>query len=231
MAVVEGVTASADLEVIGSPILPGGTEAQIRRMINGNLYIADVGRHGLVACSPHWIVPAATVAPVMAAAGLPVEPGSYQVYATGRAKEPKVHVIGGEPPEIMIGRHLDNALAATEPVYHVTHRGLPLVAASWDYTHGEEGWAYVTDMDGAGLRTVYLDWLTGKAVPEDRAEMCKLRVDAGLYRLRTDGDASRPVAVWLEQYLNARYLSHDSKRTVARRSLYVLVPVRFPANG
>lgn len=229
MSITEDVM--TELTPIGAPILPGGTEAQVRRMVLGNLYIADVDGHGRVACSPHWIVPAATVAPMMAAAGLELEPGTYQVFPTGRSKEPKVHLIGAEPPAVLIGRHLDAALAATNPLHHATHRGLPLLAASWDRQHGDDGWAYVLEGDGFGLRSVYLDWLTGKAQPEYRVEACKLRVDEGLYRLRTDGDVTRPVAVWVEQYLNARYLSHESKKTIARRTLYVLMPVRFPANA
>jgi hypothetical protein len=230
-AVCGCVPTGPELAPIGAPILPGGTEAHVRRMILGNLYIADVEGHGLVACSPHWIVPAATVGPMMAAAGLELEPGTYQVFPTGRSKEPKVHRLGSDPPVAMIGRHLDAALAANTPLHHVLHRGLPLLAASWDKEHGERGGSYVLEGDGFGLRSIYLDWLTGKAQPEDRVEVCKLRCDEGLYRLRTDGDVSRPVAVWVEEYLNARYLSHASKRTIARRSLYVLMPVRFPANG
>lgn len=219
-----------ELVPIGAPILPGGTEAHVRRMILGNLYVADVDGHGLVACSPHWIVPAATVAPMMAAAGLELEPGTYQVFPTGRSKEPKVHLLGSTPPVAMIGQHLDAALAAAVPLYHRTHRGLPLLAASWDRQHGDDGWSYVLEEnDGAfGLRSAYLDWLTGKAQPEDRAELCKLRVDEGLYRLRAIGGADKPVAVWVEEYLNARYLSSESKRMVARRTLFVLMPVRFP---
>jgi hypothetical protein len=218
----------SELAQIGAPILPGGTEAHVRRMILGNLYVADVEGHGLVACSPHWIVPAATVAPMMAAAGLELEPGTYQVFPTGRSKEPKVHRLGSEPPVAMIGRHLDAALAAAVPLYHRTHRGLPLLAASWDRQHGDDGWAYVLEENNGafGLRSAYLNWLVGNAQPEDRAEQCKLRVDEGVYRLRAIGGVDKPVAVWVEHYLNARYLSHESKKTVARRTLYVLMPVR-----
>lgn len=91
---------------------------------------------------------------------------------------------------------------------------------------------YVSDVPGYGLAACspdFLDWITGKAQPEDRVELCKLRCDEGVYRLRTDGDVTRPVAVWVEQYLNARYLSSESKRTVARRTLFVLMPVKFPS--
>lgn len=222
------VAAPEKLVPVGAPILPRATEAHVRRMTAGNLYIADIDGHGLVACSPHWIAPAATVGPMMEAAGLAVVPGTYQVFPTGRSKEPKVHQIAGAPPAELIGRHLDAALAATIPLHHATHCGLPLLAGSWDSQHGEEAWGYVLEGDGGGLRSAYLDWLTGKAQPEDRVEMCKLRCDEGVYRLRTDGDVTRPVAIWVEEYLNARYLSHESKRTVARRTLFVLMPVRFP---
>jgi hypothetical protein len=230
MSITEVEAPTTGLTPIGAPILPGGSAAHIRRMVAGNLYIADVEGFGLFACSAHWIVPAATVEPVMLAAGLAVEPGSYQVYSTGRSKEPKVHRLESEPPTAMIGRHVDAALAATEPVYHETHRGLPLIAASWDYTHGEDGWAYVMDMD-AGLRTVYLNWLVGKAVPEHRAADHLHLVDEGVYRVRAIGGADKPVAIWVEQYLNARYLSNGSAKTVARRTCYVLMPVRWPLNG
>lgn len=227
MSIAEEIQ-STELAPIGAPILPGGTEAHVRRMTAGNLYVADIDGHGLVACSPHWIVPGATVVPVMAAAGLELEPGAYQVFPTGRSKEPKVHQIGGEPPVELIQRHLDTALAGTTPLYHATHHGQPLLAASWDRQHGEEGWSYVLDADRFGLRSAYLDWLVGKAQPEDRVETCRLRCDEGVYRVRTAGDVSKPVAVWVEEYLNARYLSHESKRTVVRRTMYVLMPVRFP---
>lgn len=230
MTVLEAPAADA-LVPVGAPILPGGSEAHVRRMILGHLYVAEVESHGLVACSPHWIVPAATVALMMAAAGLDLQPGTYQVFPTGRSKEPKVHRLEQAPPTALIGRHLDAALAATTPLYHATHHGLPLLAASWDKKHGDDGWSYVLDGDGFGLRSAYLDWLTGRAQPEDRVETCKTRCDEGVYRLRTDGDASRPVAIWVEEYLNARYLSHESKRAVARRTPYVLMPVRFPADA
>lgn len=217
------------LAPVGAPILPGGTEAHIRRMVAGNLFVVDVEGHGLLACSPHWIVPAATLTPVMAAAGLELEPGSYQVFHAGRSKEPKVHRLESEPPVAMIGRHMDAAQDATGPVHHMTHHGVPLLAASWDRDHSsKDDWSYVLDA-GFGLGHAYLDWLTGKAIPEARAE--DGRYGEAVYRLRAISDASRPVAVWVEQYLNARYVSMASQRTVARRTCYVLMPVRYPANG
>lgn len=227
---VSGCMPGGGLSPIGSPILPGGTEAHIRKMILGNLYIADVEGHGLLAASPHWIVPAETVAPIMTAAGLELEPGSYTVYPTGRSKEPKVHRLDSSAPAAMIGQLMGAALAATEPVDHRTHRGLPLVAARWDRDGGAEGWAYVLATDGFGLRVPYLNWLVGKAQPELRAENGRLcRVNEGVYRIRAIGDATRPVAIWVEQYLNIRYLSALSEKSVARRTCYVLMPVKFPA--
>lgn len=230
MSITEVKASPTGLTPIGAPILPGGTEAHIRKMVMGNLYIAEADGLGLMACSPHWIVPGATVEPVMLAAGLALEPGSYQVFPTGRSKEPKVHRLEHEPPTAMIRQHVEAALAAAGPVYHETHHGVPLIAASWDYTNGEDGWAYVMDRD-FGLRTVYLDWLTRKAVPEHRAEDRHCRVDEGVYRIRAIGGADKPVAVWVEQYLNARYLSNTSTRTVVRRTCYVLMPIRWPKNG
>lgn len=181
---VSGCMPGGGLSPIGSPILPGGTEAHIRKMILGNLYIADVEGHGLLAASPHWIVPAETVAPIMTAAGLELEPGSYTVYPTGRSKEPKVHRLDSSAPAAMIGQLMGAALAATEPVDQ----------------------------------------------PELRAENGRLcRVNEGVYRIRAIGDATRPVAIWVEQYLNIRYLSAPSEKSVARRTCYVLMPVKFPA--
>lgn len=219
------------LEPIGAPILPGGTEAHIRKMIAGNLYIADVEGHGLLAASPHWIVPAGTVEPIMTAAGLELEPGAYTVYPTGRSKEPKVHRLESDVPVAMIGRHMDAALAATGPIGHRTYRGLPLLAASWDNVHGGEDWSYVTDIDGLGLRQPYLNWLVGKATPEHRADDGRHRIDEGVYRIRAISDATQPVAVWIERYLNIRHISATGTKSVARRTCYVLMPVRFPADG
>lgn len=231
-AVCGCVPGGPELTQVGAPILLGGTEAHIRRMIAGNLYIAQVEGHGLMACSMHWIVPAATVAPVMAAAGLELEPGSYQVFPTGRSKEPKVHRLEHDPPTAAIAQLIDQALGATAPVHHRLYRGLPLIAATWDPNNGGEDWGYVTDVEGLGLRSGYLNWLVGKAQPESRAESGQLcRVDEGVYRIRAISDAAKPVAVWVEHYLNIRYVSATAEKSVARRSCYVLMPVRFPADG
>lgn len=220
------VVADDRLVPVGTPILPGGTEAQIRKMTFGRFYITEVPDYGLAVASPYWIAPAATVAPALAAAGLVLEPGTYESF-TGAPKKgsPKIHRLDTEPPSV--AGHVERALAATTPVYHQLHSGLPVIAGSWDKDRDVGSFAYVLDA-GFGLKLDFLDWLTGKAQPEDRVEMCRLRCDEGVYRLRTDGDASRPVAIWVEEYLNARYLSSESKRTVARRTLFVLMPVRFP---
>lgn len=218
------VPATERLEPIGAPILPGGTEAQIRRMTFGRFYITDIPDYGLAVASPYWIAPAATVAPILAGAGLELKPGTYESF-TGRSTKdrPKIHRLDTEPPSV--AGHVERALSATMPVYHQLHSGLPVIAGSWE--KGDEGQTYVLDA-GFGLKVAFLDWITGSAQPEDRVELCRLRCDEGVYRVRSDGDATKPVAIWVEQYLNARYLSSESKRTVSRRTLFVLMPVRFP---
>lgn len=216
----------AALTIEGAPILPAGTEAQIRRMTFGRFYIADTPDYGLAVASPYWIAPAATVAPVLHAAGLELEPGVYESFDGRSTKDrAKVHRLDSDPPASTMAGHVKEAMAATTPVHHQLHAGLPVIAGSWD--REPESYAYALD-GGLALKVAFLDWLTGKAQPENRAEQATSRCDEGVYRLRSNGDGSRPMAIWVERHLNVRYQSSTSERTVARRTMFVLMPVRFP---
>jgi hypothetical protein len=123
----------AALTIVGAPILPGGTEAQIRKMTHGRFYIADVPGYGLAVASPYWIAPAATMAPTLFAAGLELEPGVYETFDGRSTKDrAKVHRLDSDPPAAMMVKHVKGAMAATTPVHHQLHAGLPVIAGSWD---------------------------------------------------------------------------------------------------
>jgi len=219
------------LTPVGVPILPRGTEPQIRKMLAGRFYIIDVPGFGPVVASPYWMAPAATVTPVLEAAGLQPYPGSYECFPTGRstADRAKVHRLDCDPPSTMMADHIEAAMAATVPMVHRTVSGLPVLVGVWDRKGSGEGDAYVFGVgdDGFGLKATYLDWLTAGADPEDMDDNARRR-SSMTYRLRAIDDVGKPVAVWVEEYLDVRYVSAASQRTVARRTMYVLMPVRFP---
>lgn len=226
MSITEEVAATTGLIPVGAPILPGGTEANIRRMAYGRFYIADVDGYGLAVASPYWIAPAATVAPMLSTAGLELEPGVYECFDGRSTKDrAKVQRLDSEPPTATMTGLVKEAMAAATPVHHQIHAGLPVIAGSWDCK--PEAYAYALD-NGLALKVAFLDWLTGRAQPEDRAENATSRCNEGVYRLRTGGDGARPMAIWVERYLNVRYLTSASKRTVSQRTLFVLMPVKFP---